>query len=70
MFLIISIIPRDLFNTTIIALNMVIELVECVSAILDIVKAMLGAVESYAADITYVMTLSIKGAMLGRENNR
>ena len=46
---------------------MVIEVLEGISAILDIVKALLGAMESYAADITYVMMLSIKGAMVARD---
>ena len=46
---------------------MVIELVEGVSAILDILKALLGAIECYESDITYVMTLSVKGAMVARD---
>ena len=62
MLVIISIIPRFFFKSTIIVVNLVIELVEGLSAMLDIVKALLGAMEGYTADIPYVMTLNIKGS--------
>ena len=46
-----------------------IELVEGLSAMLDIVKALLGPMESCIANITFVMTLGIKGAIVAREKH-
>ena len=60
--LIINIIPRVLLKTTILTLDLVIEIVEGVRAVLDVMKTLVGAVDSYASDITYMITLSIKGA--------
>ena len=68
-FLITSIVPRVLFKSLIIVVNLVIELVEGLNAMLDIVKALLGAIEGYIADITFVSTLGIKGALLSRERH-
>ena len=67
--LIISIIPRVLLKTTILALDLVIELAKGVRAILGVLKALVRAMESYASDITYLMTLSIKGAMVAKDKN-
>ena len=68
-FLIMSIVPWVLFKSLIISVNLVIELVEGLSAMLNIVKALLGAIEGYIADITFVVTLGIKGALVSRERH-
>ena len=68
-FLIASIVPRVLFKSLIIVVNLVIELVEGLNAMLKIVEALLGAIEGYIGDITFVATLRIKGALVSRERH-
>ena len=68
-FLITSIVPRVMFKSLIIVANLVIKLVECLNAMLEIVKVLLGAIEGYIADITFIATLGIKGALVSRERH-
>ena len=63
------IIPRVLFKSFIIAVSLIIELVEGLSAKLNIVKALNGAIEGYITDITFEVTLGIKGTLVSRERH-
>ena len=65
--LVINIVPRVILKITILTIDLVIEIAEGVRAVLDVMKILVASFDSYVTDISYVMTLAIKGAMVARD---
>ena len=65
--LVINIVPMVILKITILTIDLVIEIAEGIRAVLVVMKTLVGSIDSYVSDITYVRTHGIKGVMVARD---